>query len=80
MAIKQKPIFICDYCGKEMQSAAVMTEDVPNEGQSEIIYRQHRFPVGGQHYCSPACLIRDIEDALGILREKTDDSQTNNIP
>jgi len=56
-----------------MPIPAVKTEDVPNEGCSEIVYGKHRHPVGGQHYCSPACLIRDIEDALGILRAKTDD-------
>lgn len=64
MAIKQKPVFVCDKCGNEMEKPCVTMEDVPHEGASEIIRGKKSFSVGGQHYCSLDCAIADIRDSL----------------
>jgi len=66
MAIKQKPVYVCDFCKREMDQPTIVTEDVPNEGKSEIRLRNARytFSVGGQHYCGVDCLVEDIRKAL----------------
>ena len=64
MAIKQKPVFLCDNCKCEMEKPFCITHDVPNEGMSEIQVGKKSFDVGGQHYCSFDCLFEDIKDSL----------------
>lgn len=62
--VKNKPIYVCDGCSKEMKTPYCETSDVPNEGSSEIKVGKRTFNVGGQHYCSLDCLFKDIRSAL----------------
>lgn len=64
MAIKNQPVYECDYCETEMDMPEVETEDVSNEGCSEIIMRGRTFEVGVGHYCSLDCLFGRIREFL----------------
>jgi hypothetical protein len=66
--IVKKELRVCNFCGKEVSEDSIFTQDVPNEGQSQIIYRynHHSYDVGGQDYCCIDCLFGDIRKHLGI--------------
>lgn len=66
MSVKNKPIYECDHCHKEIESPVITTHDVPHEGASEITYQSNAFVVGGQHYCSEQCLFAHIKKELGL--------------
>ena len=66
MGIKQKPVFVCDSCKKEMDKPYIATEGVSYEGCSEIVCGKKSFDVGDQHYCSFDCLVADIKKGLGL--------------
>lgn len=64
--IKQKPVYCCDNCGKEMTSPVIQTEDVANEGCSTISSKDHTFDVDEGHYCGIDCLYQMIKKSLKI--------------
>ncbi len=69
MVIKQKAIFVCNACGKEIDNdRRIFTEDVPNEGCSTIRYNNKFYDVGNQDYCDFDCLLGDIKVTLGIFK------------
>lgn len=60
---KQKPVYVCDNCGNEIIGDRIYTQDVSQEGCSEIIHSgtYYSYDVGGQDYCSVECLFEDIK-------------------
>jgi hypothetical protein len=71
MSIKQKPIHVCDYCGKEIDgNPEITTCDLPYEGSSEICIRTNKgkvvksFEVGNADYCGLDCLFSHIKETL----------------
>ena len=66
MGIRQKPIYVCDQCNKEIDKPFIETSDVPYEGCSEIMCGKKTFDVGDQHYCSFECLVADIKGCLEL--------------
>lgn len=60
--IQRKEIVVCDYCEQviENSDSCVSTLDVANEGYSTIDYQGKSYDVGGQHYCTPVCLVKHI--------------------
>ena len=67
--IKQKPIYVCDFCNKEVKNSFVVTVGVPYEGYSEIHLSTNErkcFEVGDGHYCNLDCLVKSIKEVLGI--------------
>jgi hypothetical protein len=62
----ETPKYKCDHCGKKMIKPVIITEDVPNEGCSQITNFDTGkvYYIGGETYCSLECLFADIKEGL----------------
>ena len=72
MAFKNKPIYECDCCKKEMAYPVVETAQVPHEGASTIYYNpkpkdRRLAEVGDGHFCSFNCFVQHLREELGIV-------------
>ncbi len=75
MSFKQKPVRICDSCGKEIDEINdfLHIEDVHHEGNSEMRimsktkgHNKNIFEFAESDYCHLGCFISDIKKVLKI--------------
>jgi DNA-directed RNA polymerase subunit RPC12/RpoP len=65
--IRQKAVYICDTCGKEIdEETMISTHDVQDEGSSSIMYKGKELEIGGQHFCNLKCLMQFIAKGLNL--------------
>ncbi len=60
MSIKKKEVRICDYCKSELDEDYVSIHDMPNEGCSELYYKNKSYCFGDSDFCDLSCFIKDI--------------------
>lgn len=68
MSVKQKPVIICDSCGKEINTDEpyFKTYEVPNEGCSYLEYNGKSFDIDEKDYCDMICFIKKIKEELEV--------------
>ena len=64
--IKQKPVYVCDYCGNEMDNPQIKTHDVAYEGSSSIenTYNNKILYIDDNDFCSMNCFLNYIRQVL----------------
>jgi len=65
--LKQKPVHICDFCGKEIGEKPYIYNVDGGDNYSMIMVGKNSYDVQDQDYCSIDCLFSDIKKHLGIL-------------
>jgi hypothetical protein len=67
MAIIQKAIMVCNFCGNViLQDKGFHCYDVPNEGYSLIMHKGKSFDVKEEKdYCCFDCIVSDMKKEFG---------------
>lgn len=63
MALKETPVYICDFCGNEFQELTCYTI-CGNAYDSVLVNGPNRFEVWTGHYCNVDCLMQRLEREL----------------
>lgn len=64
MSIKQKLIYVCDHCEREIEGEPVKAEGYPLFGPGTISFNGKTFYLHDEHYCNTKCLFEAIVNTL----------------